>query len=129
MQQDKPKTKSTRSNSRKADVIIHYAAEQAVADGVLHDVPPQLSQACGFRLPVRVTCGVSDLLGPMTDAERFMDALEGVLMKAQEAIRRSKQGEQLVEFSFKVNGQNETLWAALDGTSGVAVHIFKPEEY
>lgn len=116
--------------------IYSYTAEDAMNDGILHDVS-ELAKEAGFIIPVRITNGVLALVNPSKKAKEFGQSYNGrlwdVLWMASLAVRKA-QNETLTE--FKVIFQDgpkrkytEKLWAALDMTSGPAIHIMQPSEY
>lgn len=116
--------------------IYKYTARQAVEDGVLVEVG-DLAKEAGFKIPVRITAGVHELVTPGKEAASYGQSYNGrlwdVLFLAVLAIRNS--GDDNFA-SFRVtfqNGPNEKktveLWALPDGTSGPAIHILLPSEY
>lgn len=120
------------------DLIYRYSAEDAMQDGHLMEVDRATSKEAGFKWPVRITSGVYLLVKPSEEALSYGQDFEGrlwdVLTMARLAIQQAPDGENLI--SFVVHFQNGpkfavdvTLWAALDMTSGPAIHILKPEEY
>jgi hypothetical protein len=117
-------------------IIYSYTADDAMRDGILHDVTP-MAKEVGFRIPVRITIGVKQLLTPDEEVLKFGQSYDGrlwdVLNIAFVAIKSSPD-ENLASFhvTFR-NGpgkeNKKKLWAALDMTGGPAIHIFLPEEY
>ncbi len=109
--------------------IISYTAQQAMEDGILHEVPLFFSLSAGFRVPVRITRGVHLLLtsDDANDAQTDIRRLQQVLRVAYHAVR--KEDESVVAFQVTLGDRTEKLWIGLDGTSGMALHIFLPEEY
>lgn len=118
------------------NIIFRYTADQAMADGYLFDVSTIARQA-GFVYPVRITVGVKDLLTPDENAQSAGQSYDGrlwdVLFVARQAILQSKDDKYI---SFKVifqdssgTSKNIKLFAALDATSGPAIHIGLPSEY
>lgn len=116
--------------------IYSYTAADAMRDGILHDIGP-IAWEAGFSFPVRITTVLKDLLTPKEGSKEHGQSYEGrlwdVLMVAKFALLE-KPNERLV--SFEVHFYNsptdqlvKTLWAALDQTSGPAIHIMLPEEY
>ena len=115
-------------------VIYSYTSEEAVADGVLVDVDKQTSRNAGFKIPVRITCGVHALCTPpeSNEYESYEGRLWDVLNVAHWAIRRHIQSRakgSVIEFCVKLGRNKERLWIAPDGTSGEALHIMTPDEY
>jgi len=120
------------------EVISVYTADQAIEDGYLIDVTETAKEA-GFKIPVRITRGVFDLVAPDKKAKSYGQDFEGrlwdVIWMCSLAVRKVKD-DSFAE--FKVIFQNgagnrnrkiKTLWAVIDGTSGAAIHIVLPEEY
>ena len=114
-------------------VVHSYSAEQAVSDGVLVEVDPELYEEAGYRWPVRITQGVASLVSPTEEEESRGQSLEGrlwdVLWMARVAILNADSDEHIAPFDVMLGGKTATLWACVDTTSGPAIHIIKPEEY
>jgi hypothetical protein len=111
------------------NVISVYTADDAVADGMLMEVPENLAKEAGFNWTVRVTTAVVDLLTPPEgSAEDFTGRLWDVLVLARWAIKASDD-DHFTTFVVKIGGKNHTLWICLDTTSGPALHIITPEDY
>jgi len=113
------------------EVIPSYTAEEAVEDGVLVNVPEALAKEAGFEWPVRITTGVHDLCTPPASnkVESYEGRLWDVLFLCFIAIKSHKNDDGLVTYRVKLGSSVETLWAAIDGTAGPAIHIMKPDEY
>lgn len=120
------------------EVIFSYTAEDALQDGVLMEIEKDFSQEAGFKWPVRITRGVHALLTPSEEAQEYGQDFQGrlwdVLNLARNAIRQTPGDETLACFPASFyNGPGKerkiSLWAALDLTSGPAIHILLPEEY
>ncbi len=120
------------------DVIFSYSAEDAMRDGQLIEVEREFTQEAGFIWPVRITRGVYNLVMPSKKAIQYGQSFEGrmwdVLNLAKIAIAKTPDAESLAVFLVLFqNGPNKqvekTLWAALDMTSGPAIHILLPKEY
>jgi hypothetical protein len=113
--------------------IYSYTARQAVEDGVLIELEDDLRREAGYRWPVRITPGVQALVTPTQQEARQGQSLEGrlwdVLFVARIAIQSAQGGETLIPFEVSFSGEEITLWACLDTTSGAAIHIILPEEY
>jgi hypothetical protein len=119
-------------------VISSYTADDAMRDGTLYDVT-DLAKKVGFRIPVRITIGVKQLLTPDEEVLKFFGQsydgrLWDVLNVAFVAIKSSPD-ENLTSFhvTFR-NGpgkeNKKKLWAAPDWTTDTpAIHILLPEEY
>ena len=125
------------SGSDESNFIFSYTAKQAIEDGFLHEIG-NIGFEAGFKIPVRITSGVLDLVTPDQKAQALGQSYEGrlwdVLSVARIAIQKSEQGSNLVSFEVLFQDgtgkrKNVKLWAGLDGTSGLAVHIMLPEEY
>ena len=116
------------------EVISSYTAEQAVEDGILVNVPEDLSRDAGFKVPIRITCAVHDLCTPPKSnvVQSYTGRLWDVLWMARwginQHIKQKKRGR-IVEFYVRIGRENERLWVCPDGTSGEALHVLKPEEY
>lgn len=120
------------------EVISVYTAADALEDGILTDVSKTAREA-GFKIPVRITAGVLALIEPDEKARKygqdFAGRLWNVLWMCSLAVRRNPDdyfAEFLVIFQNgpgNRNRKNQRLFAALDGTSGPAIHIMTPEEY
>jgi hypothetical protein len=139
------------------NVISSYTAEEAVEDGILFNVDESMSKKVGFKIPVRITSTVFNLC--LTPEERragerrsfdygtvipdrrqkdrriksksgqsFEGRLWDVLSLAAFSIKRSKD-DYMCTFKVKIGKMVYELWAVLDGTSGPAIHIMKPEDY
>jgi hypothetical protein len=113
------------------DVIHTYTAKDAVADGMLVEVPEKTAKEAGFNWPVRITCGVHELCTPpkSNTTQTYEGRLWDVLFLAYLAIKRTPAGEGLATYKVKIGRKVETLWAAVDGTCGPAIHILTPAEY
>ena len=116
------------------EFLVHrYTAQEAVEDGVLIEIDPELSQEAGYRWPVRITQGVSALVTPTKAEEAEGQSAEGrvwdLLWLARVAINNADESEYVVPFDAIFGDKAERLWACLDGTSGPAIHIVRPEEY
>ncbi len=116
--------------------IYKYTAKQAVEDGILCEVG-NIAKEAGFVYQVRITSGVYELVSPSEEAKQYGQSYEGrlwdVLIMAHLAVKNSKD-ESLVTFKVlfqngSTNQQTIELWAALDTTSGPAIHILLPTEY
>ena len=114
--------------------LIHsYTAEQAVADGALIEVHPDLRREAGYRWPVRIARGVACLVTPSQEEVRQGQSLNGrlwdLLWMARIAISNADSHEHIVSFDVTLGGRTPTLWACVDLTSGPAIHIIRPEDY
>ena len=113
--------------------IYSYTARQAVEDGVLIELEDELRREAGYRWPVRITQGIQALVTTTQQEARQGQNTEGrlwdVLFVARVAIQSAQIGETLIPFEVSFSGQEVTLWACLDTTSGAAIHIVLPEEY
>ena len=116
--------------------IYSYTADDAMRDGILHDVTALAKQA-GFTWTTRITIGVKQLVTPDEKVQKFGQSYTGrlwdVLIVAAVAIRTSAD-EGLAEFDVDFQDgpgklYTKKLWAAPDFTSGRAIHILLPEEY
>ena len=113
--------------------IYSYTAEQAVEDGVLMEVDRDLCKEAGYRWPIRITQGVASLVQPTEEEESLGQSVEGrlwdMLFMARIAILNADRYEHISPFDVMFGEETVTLWACLDGTSGPAIHIIKPDEY
>lgn len=118
-------------------LIYKYTAEQAVEDGILHEVG-EIAKEAGFVVPVRITCGIYDLINPTEAAKAIGQSYEGRLWDVLNMARLGiKKSEDDTLASFEVifqDGQPAkqnivTMWAMPDTTSGHAIHILLPSEY
>lgn len=113
--------------------IYRYTAEQALADGALLEVDPQLRREAGYRWSVRITRGVASLLVPEEKERNEGQSQEGrlwdVLWMARIAIDNADDRETIAPFEMILGKNTITLWACLDTTSGPAIHIIRPEEF
>ena len=110
--------------------IIHtYTAEQGIEDGMLVDVS-EMAKEAGFVYPVRISQGVHGLCTPpkTNKIESYQGRLWDVLSMARMAIKGSSD-ETMTTFKVKIGRKIHTLWAALDTTSGPAIHLILPSEY
>ncbi|MBU1862844.1 MAG: hypothetical protein KKH94_04165 [Candidatus Omnitrophica bacterium] len=64
--------KQTNQNNA-PEVIFSYTRAEALEDGVLHDIS-SLAKEAGFKFPVAITCGVSELLN---DTAQLGQSFEG----------------------------------------------------
>ena len=112
------------------EVISTYTAAQAVEDGFLVEVPEDWSKEAGINIPVRLSSSVHEFCTPPASnkIQSYRGRVHDVLWLARFAIARSKD-DNMTEFVVKIGRKNHRLWACLDGTSGVAIHIITPEEY
>lgn len=120
--------------SEKENFLVYsYTAKQAVEDGVLIEINPDLCKEAGYRWPVRITQGVSSLVIPTEGEQQQGQSLEGrmwdLLWMARMAILKANPDEYIVPFDIKFGPKDVRLWACVDGTSGAALHIITPEEY
>ena len=115
------------------ELIYSYTAEQALEDGILMEVDRDLCKEAGYRWPVRITQGVASLVQPTEEQERLGQSAEGrlwdMLFMARIAILNADRHEHISLFDVILGEETVTLWACLDGTSGPAIHIIKPDEY
>ncbi len=115
------------------ELIYSYTAEQAMADGILLQVDPDLSKEAGYRWPVRITQGVASLVQSTEEEEQLGQSTEGrlwdVLFMARIAILNAEPHEYITPFDVILGERTVALWACLDSTSGPAIHIIKPDEY
>ena len=115
------------------ELIYSYTAEQAMADGILLQVDPDLSKEAGYRWPVRITQGVASLVQSTEEEEQLGQSTEGrlwdVLFMARIAILNADPHEHITPFDVILGERTVALWACLDSTSGPAIHIIKPDEY
>lgn len=112
-----------------ADVISTYTAEEAIEDGILVDVS-EMAKEAGFSIPVRITRTVHDLCEPpkSNKIESYSGRLWDVLWMAMNAVSRAR-NDSMTTFVVRIGRKNHTMYAALDHTSGPAIHIMKPEDY
>jgi hypothetical protein len=114
-----------------------YTAEEAMNDGILFDVS-DMGKEAGFLYKVRITTGVYELVTPNKIAKQYGQSFDGrlwdVLYMAALNIKKTKTDDHIISFQVTFqNGLNLSqtveLWAALDTTSGPAIHILLPSEY
>ena len=121
------------TSAEEEPIIFKYAAEQAMADGLLIEVDPPLRKEAGYRRPVRITIGVASLVTPEEEEVDAGQSLNGrlwdTLHMARIAINNADRRDIVVPFEVNLGGQTATLWACLDTTSEPAIHIIRPEEY
>lgn len=122
-----------RNQTKKEDGMktIHtYTAEQAVEDGMLVDVTETAKEA-GFRIPVRITALVHTVCTPpdSNKIESYAGRLWDVLNVARFTIKCKGKNENILPFVVKIGRRNVKFYAALDTTSGPAIHIMIPSEY
>jgi len=115
------------------ELIYVYTAEQAVEDGVLVDVDPELAREAGYRWPVRITQGVESLVTPTEEEQSLGQSMEGrlwdVLWMARIAILNAHPEERFVTFDVMLGRKTTRLWGCVDATSELAIHIITPGEY
>jgi len=111
------------------DVIYAYTAKQAEEDGYLVNVTEWAREA-GFAKPfeVRITRSVYNLCTPpkSNKIQSLRGRAHDVLFLAMIAIKRAGSDENRAYYKCKIGRKNETLIAALDTTSGPAIHIMLP---
>ncbi len=61
------------------DVVYAYTRADAIRDGALIEVPPDLARQAGFTVPVAVTAAVWDLIDPGNLEEMPGQSIEGRL--------------------------------------------------
>lgn len=112
------------------EYISVYTADQAVEDGMLADVT-ETAKEMGYKWKVRITRSVYDLCTPpkSNKIQSFEGRLWDVLWMCLLKIKMSSGNESPLVFQVKIGRKIETLWACVDGTSGMAIHIMKPEDY
>ncbi len=114
-----------------AEIISTYTADQAIEDGTLVEASPQIAQDAGFVWPVRVTPKVLDLATPRSkhSGQSIEGRLSDILWVLRIEIRKAGE-DRMIVFRVKLGRAYQTLWAAIDTTSGApAIHIMTPEEY
>lgn len=85
------------------DYIYSYTRKQAIADGVLVEIPNQLRIRTGVKFPIVCTSTVYGLL----DQNNIDDEFEKLLMSMASAVIRTKTRTSRVDFNFK----NEQMYA------------------
>ena len=125
--------KEERHTGDQDGLIYVYTAEQAVEDGVLTEVDPELAKEAGYQWPVRITQGVKSLVTP-TEEERMQgQSLEGrlwdMLWLARIAILDAHPEDRFVTFDVMFGRRSTRLWGCVDATSELAIHIITPGEY
>ena len=120
-------------SEKENSLIYSYTAKQALEDGVLSEINPDLSKEAGYRWPVRITQGVADLVTPAVEEQEQGQTLEGrlwdVLWMARIALDNAGPDDRIAPFDVILGRKTTKLWACLDATSGLAIHIITPEEY
>lgn len=125
------------NDSEDPDIVYSYTAKQAVEDGIFHEIG-KIGYEAGFKIPVRITSGVLELVTPDQIAQKLGQSYEGrlwdVLFMANMAIQKSKNDSTLISFEVLFQNGDENLnevklYAGLDATSGLAIHIMLPSEY
>ena len=115
------------------ELIYVYTAEQAVEDGVMVEVDPELAKEAGYRWPVRITQGVKSLVTPTEEDQSLGQSMEGrlwdVLWMARIAILGAHPEERFVAFDVMFGRKTTRLWGCVDATSELAIHILTPGEY
>jgi len=113
--------------------LYSYTAEQAIEDGILIEIAPELSKKAGYRWPVRITQGVSSLATPTEQEQQQGQNLTGrlwdILWVAKAMISNADPRDRIIPFDMTLGKRMARLWACLDTTSGPAIHIITPEEY
>lgn len=100
--------------------LIHaYTRAQAIADGVLFQVHPQVSAAAGFRLPIAFTAGAwgaaVDYSGDETDGwMRAGAVLAAARLEYRQAALRARMGlgpevEDRIHFAHDLEAENGTV--------------------
>ena len=115
------------------ELVYSYSADEAMEDGILVPVDPNLCKEAGYGWPVRMTQGVAALVTPTEAEQNEGQSVEGrlwdVLWMARTAILNADRHEYIVPFEVMFGDKVETLWACLDTTSRPAIHIILPDEY
>ena len=115
------------------ELVYVNIAEQAVEDGVLVDVDPDLAREAGYRWPVRITQRVRSLVTPTEEEQCLGQSVEGrlwdVLWMARIAMLNAHPEERFVTFDVILGRETASLWGCVDATSEWAIHIITPGEY
>jgi len=92
-----------------------------------HDRPYQ--EAAGGGAPQQ---GCRKLLTPSPEKERRSQSAEGrlgaLLCRARWAILGAQPGEALIPFQVRISKEELTLWARVDTSRGLAIHILRSGE-
>lgn len=117
------------------EIIYSYSRKQAIEDGVLFDITetPEAQEA-GFKIPICLTAGVSDLVKVPEKLEGLQDftgRLWDVCFMAANAFRRAED-KALVPFQVSflmAPGKSKLvkLWLVFNEHEGFTVML--PEEY
>ena len=114
-------------------VIFSYTAEQAIEDGVLFEVNPDLRSEAGYRWAVRITSNVMSLVTPSLEEQSEGQSTDGrlwdILSVLRVSIANANSDEGIIPFDVILGKQTVRLWGCVDTTSGPAIHIMTPEEY
>ena len=114
------------------EIISTYTAKDAIEDGVLVDVS-EMGKEAGFKWPVRITRSVHELCIPpkSNKIQSYDGRLWDVLWMGFVTITKTKKYDQtaILEYQVKIGRKLHTLWLAIDGTCGPAIHIMLPEDY
>ncbi len=86
------------------DVISSYSRKQAIEDGVLGDVS-EVAREAGFKFPVAISTGVTDLVSPSEDliarGQSFQGRLWDVLQVLCWKIKLARDGGSYLKFAVK----------------------------
>jgi hypothetical protein len=109
--------------------LIHtYTAAEALREGRLVEVSPELRREAGYRVPVRLTTGVIELLTSEKEEWKREGRLWDTLYLARVAIANAERSAVTARFEVTVGDRAASLWACLDYSSGPAIHIVTPQE-
>jgi len=116
------------------DNLIHNrGAEQAIGDGTLVRVDPELSQEAGFRWPVLISQEVASVAAPTQEEQQLGQSLEGrlwgMLWMARVAINAADPSDDAAPFEVMFRNESIGLWVCIDTAGSPAIRIVRSEEY
>ena len=102
------------------------------SDGLPIELDRALRLQAGYRWAGRLSRGVAELLMLTPEEEQRGQSVEKrlwvMLCMARLAILRVQPGEGLMPFEVAIGQEAITLWAGVDMTRGLAIHILGPGE-
>lgn len=110
---------------KNAEVISSYSRAQAIADGLLKPVPPEVAVTFGFRLPLVLTqklwSALTAFKGSDSDANAVAERMFTILRMARDAaIRGEKESD--IQFGCPIPTNSPRYFGPDDATLRMILH-------
>lgn len=107
------------------EVVSTYTRQEAIDDGTLVQLLPEVQRQFGLRLPTVITSALHQTLLAAGD-DAYLGRLTSLLVTYGQVARAARPGEWFLSFSVRLGDEDVKLFAVVDGDGLTLMH---PEDY